>query len=205
MFAYNDLNAVFVCSVASLESCPKQEMPEYAFIGRSNVGKSSLINYLAGQKDMARVSANPGKTQTINFYLCRDSWHIVDLPGFGFAKVSKEMRKKWDVMIKSYLNGRKQLQYVFLLLDARIPPQAIDLEFTALLGEAGIPFVLVFTKADKPGSNEIQKNIRDFKTKMLEEWEDLPPIFITSAEKRKGREEIVGFMETVNAEYKLNN
>lgn len=183
------------------DACPAAQLPEYAFIGRSNVGKSSLINYLCNYKGLAKVSGTPGKTQTINYFLVNNDWHLVDLPGFGYARTSKTNKASWSVMTQHFLKNRQQLQYVFLLIDSRIPPQAIDLEFTKFLGGHGIPFALIFTKADKLNAPEIQRNISLFQQKMLEDWEELPPVFITSSEKKRGKEAILAFISVANADF----
>lgn len=196
--------AQYVATYVDVKKCPDTFMPEYAMIGRSNVGKSSLINYLCHSKGLAKVSSTPGKTQTINFFVINDTWHLVDLPGYGFAKVSKVHRKKWQQMIRSYLTERKQLQYLFVLIDSRIPPQAIDLKFINWLGEVTLPFVIVFTKADKMNSTEMIANIELFKEAMKESWDDLPEMFITSAERNYGKENILDFIEVVNKDYNQN-
>jgi len=191
----------YIGSYVNLDKCPQEQIPEYAFVGRSNVGKSSLVNYLCGRKALAKVSVTPGKTQTINYFLINQKWHLVDLPGFGYAKISRTQRGKWSAMTKTYFEKREQLQYVFLLVDARVPPQKIDLEFANWMGEKSVPFNIVFTKADKVGSIEVSRNIEAFKQKMLEEWEELPPIFITSAVKAIGKEDILKFISEGNKQY----
>ena len=196
--------AVFNGTFVRTDTCPKEEMPEYAFIGRSNVGKSSLINYLCNYKGLAKVSGTPGKTQTINYFLINNHWHLVDLAGFGYARTSKTNKATWGVMTQHYLRNREQLQYVFLLIDCRIPPQKIDLEFTDFLGGHNIPFVIVFTKCDKPNSPEYQKNMDAFRKEMLKKWEDLPPIFVTSSEKRQGKEAVLAFIGAANKDYQEN-
>ncbi len=195
-------SAEYIGSYVHLEKCPEQHFPEYAFIGRSNVGKSSLINYLCERKALAKVSVTPGKTQTLNFFLINQTWHLVDLPGYGYAKISKRMRETWSGMIKKYVRERKQLQYVFQLVDGRISPQKIDIDFAGFLGENGIPFVIVFTKCDKLNSPETQKNIAAFKQAMSEQWEELPPMFTTSSDKKIGRESIMEFIEAANAAFR---
>src|ERR1051325_5831958 len=187
----------FIGSYPSVEQQPKTGLPEFAFAGRSNVGKSSLINYLVNVKNLARVSKTPGKTQLINHFLVDDSWYLVDLPGFGFAKVSKEKRFSFQKMIANYLIKSDALQCVLLLIDSRIPPQKNDLDFVNWLGENQIPFVLVFTKADRYPSAQFRTNIESFKTEMLKTWEELPQIFITSAKNKKGREELVKFVQSI--------
>ena len=187
--------AEYIGSFTDYEKCPKGKIPEFAFIGRSNVGKSSLINYLTGRKKLSKVSVTPGKTQTLNYFLVNGNFHFVDLPGYGYAKISKQQRDKWNNMIRNYLLKREQLMYVFLLIDSRIPPQKNDLDFINWLGRSRIPSAFVFTKADKPGAKEIVTNLQQFKKKLLESWEELPPHFTTSAEKKIGADELLMFME----------
>lgn len=172
-------------------------LQEYAFIGRSNVGKSSLINMLTGVKDLAKISSKPGKTLLINHFLINEAWYIVDLPGYGFAKISKAMRENVYKMITDYVTKREELACLFVLLDSRHEPQDIDLDFLEFLGESGVPFALIFTKTDKISQAEVGKNVRKFKEKMLETWEELPPIFQTSSEKKHGREEVLNYIESV--------
>ncbi len=186
--------ADYIGSYVTVDKCPDKTIPEFAFIGRSNVGKSSLINYLTGRRKLSKVSVTPGKTQTLNFFIINNQFHLVDLPGYGFAKVSQEMRKKWMKMIEDYLLKRKQLTYLAVLIDARIPPQEIDLNFVNFLGENRVPFYLVFTKADKPGSKETSANIQQFLHRMRQSWEELPPSFVTSSEKGLGREQVWEFL-----------
>jgi GTP-binding protein len=186
--------AQFTCSYATVTKCPDSSWNEYAFIGRSNVGKSSLINYVTNYNDLAKVSSTPGKTQLINFFDINEAWYLVDLPGYGFAKVSKKDREIFDKMIRAYLKNRLQLQYVFVLVDSRIAPQKIDLEFINWLGEHGIPFAIVFTKKDVSRKRSAPKNIEAFKNAMLEQWEELPPMFETSAFNRVGKEDILAFI-----------
>jgi len=186
--------AAFSCSYATVTKCPDAKRNEYAFIGRSNVGKSSLINYVTNYNDLAKVSSTPGKTQLINFFDINESWNLVDLPGYGFAKVSKKDREIFSKMIKNYLSSRVQLQYVFVLIDSRISPQKIDLEFISWLGEKGIPFVIVFTKKDVSRKRSAPKNIEAFKEAMMEQWEELPAMFETSAFNRVGKEDILDFI-----------
>jgi GTP-binding protein len=175
--------------------CPQAEVPEFAFIGRSNVGKSSLINYFTGRKKLSKVSVTPGKTQTLNFFDINHYLNFVDLPGYGYAKVSKTYREKWDHMIRNYILHRKQLMYVFLLIDSRVPPQQNDIDYINWLAKNQIPVAILFTKADKPGSRETSANIQNFNNKLLEEWHELPPFFVTSAEKSSGREKVLQFIE----------
>ncbi|GLR16506.1 ribosome biogenesis GTP-binding protein YihA/YsxC [Portibacter lacus] len=191
----------FVGSFPSETACPDSTFPEYAFIGRSNVGKSSLINLITDRKEIAKVSSTPGKTQLINFFEVNESWHLVDLPGYGYAKVSKKNRAKFSKMIDHYLLSRKQLQCAFVLIDARIPLQEIDREFISKLGASGVPFVLVFTKIDGVKLGKLTDNLRDIKEKLLEEWTELPQTFITSSTKRKGREEILELISKLNKAY----
>jgi len=188
----------YLQSEVDWRKAPPPSLPEYAFIGRSNVGKSSLINMLANHKSIAKTSSRPGKTQTINHFLVNNAWYLVDLPGYGYAKISKTMREKWVKMINDYLVLRENLQVVFVLIDARLEPQKIDLEFINSLGEKQIPFALIFTKSDKLSALRTSQNVEAFKQAMLETWEELPPIFVSSATTGKGREEIVDYIDTVN-------
>lgn len=192
--------AKFLMSNTKVELCPAPDKPEYAFIGRSNVGKSSLINMLTGQKGLAKTSASPGKTQLINHFLINDSWYLVDLPGYGYAKVSKESREKWRRMINYYFQKRENLTCVFVLIDSRHEPLQPDLEFIDYLGNMGVPFVIVFTKLDKQSGAKTEANIQAYSAKLHETWEELPPMFRTSAEKRIGRDEILQYIEEVNVQ-----
>ncbi|MGV3642317.1 MAG: ribosome biogenesis GTP-binding protein YihA/YsxC [Adhaeribacter sp.] len=192
--------ATFIASNTTVDKCPATELPEYAFIGRSNVGKSSLINMLTNQRKLAKTSSFPGKTQLINHFKINDNWYLVDLPGYGWAKVSKESREKWAKMIRSYLQNRKNLACVFLLIDSRHEPQKPDLEFINQLGTLGIPFVLVFTKTDKQSAVKTAANVAAFKKIMSETWDELPQMFYTSSQERQGRDEILDFIESVNTE-----
>lgn len=185
----------FKSSYVDVAKCPQINMPEFAFIGRSNVGKSSLINYLCGRKALSKVSNTPGKTQTINYFEINNHFHLVDLPGYSFAKVSKEMREKWNNMIRHYILKREQLQYVCLLIDSRIPPQKVDLEFIQWMAKNRVAFIIIFTKADKPGSKEVSTNVQLFQNELLKEWAELPPMFVTSAERNAGRDEVWGFID----------
>jgi GTP-binding protein len=185
----------FKGSFKNNEQCPQPEIPEFAFIGRSNVGKSSLINMLCNRKDLVRVSNKPGKTQSLNFFLVNDSFHFVDLPGYGYAKVSKAERKEWEVMIEDYLRKRKQLTTVFQLIDIRLTPQKIDIEFTNSLGEWLVPFVLAFTKADKLSVGAGLSNVKLYENVLKKTWETVPDYVVTSAEKRTGKEEIFKAIE----------
>ena len=190
--------AKFLMSNSRVDQCPAPEMPEYAFIGRSNVGKSSLINMLTGQKGLAKTSSLPGKTQLINHFLINDAWYLVDLPGYGYAKVSKDSRAAWQKMINYYMRHRENLTCVFVLIDSRHEPQKPDLEFMEWLGTEGVPFVLVFTKTDKQSGSRTQQNVVSYLEKMGETWDELPRHFVTSAEEKTGREEVLGFIDEVN-------
>ncbi|MDR2232147.1 MAG: ribosome biogenesis GTP-binding protein YihA/YsxC [Tannerella sp.] len=190
--------AEFVISNSDVLKCPGGGLPEYAFIGRSNVGKSSLINMLTGRKSLAKTSQKPGKTQLINHFIINDTWYLVDLPGYGFARRGKEGREKIRTIIEDYILERQELTNLFVLIDCRHEPQKIDLEFMAWLGENGIPFAIIFTKIDKISKGRLQSNMQAYTAKMLEEWEELPPILTSSAESKEGRDEIVGFIEDVN-------
>ena len=178
--------------------CPKDTKPEYAFIGRSNVGKSSLINMLCRHKGLAKTSATPGKTLLINHFIINKEWYLVDLPGYGFAKRSKKEVAKLDQMIRGYILGREQLVNTFVLIDVRLEPQAIDQEFMTWLGVSGVPFSILFTKADKLSAAKVKMNVEAYQKKMLETWEEMPPFFITSAEKGMGREEVLDYIEKIN-------
>lgn len=197
-------SAKFIMSNTDYKKCPKPILPEYAFIGRSNVGKSSLINKLTERKSLAKTSSKPGKTQLINHFLINDEWYIADLPGYGYAKVSKKNRATFHNFTMEYLRHRPNLMCVFVLIDSRIAPQKIDLEFMEFCGMKGVPFVMVFTKTDKLKKNELNKNINAYNKKMLEIWEELPQQFITSAETGKGREELLNFIEELNSTFKLS-
>jgi GTP-binding protein len=194
--------AEFVISAPMVSMCPKDTKPEYAFIGRSNVGKSSLINMLTNNKKLAKTSATPGKTLLINHFIINNEWYLVDLPGYGFAKRSKKEIQKLDQMIRGYILQREQLTNVFVLVDVRLEPQTIDLEFIQWLGESGIPFAIVFTKADKLTVSKVKANVEAYKRKLLETWEELPPLFLTSAEKRQGRDEVLSYIEEINSSLK---
>lgn len=190
--------ARFLISSPSVDKCPQDEMHEYAFIGRSNVGKSSLINMLTGRKGLAMTSSTPGKTMTINHFVINDQWAIVDLPGYGYARRSKADRAKLEKMIKGYIRDRRQMTCLFLLIDSRHKPQKIDLDFMDWLGENGVPFAIVFTKLDKLTSNAAKKMTGDYCATLLERWEELPPIFKTSAEDRRGRDALLDYIEQLN-------
>ncbi len=190
----------FAGSYPAESQCPKDEKPEYAFIGRSNVGKSSLINMLTGRKELARTSKKPGKTQLLNFFLVDGSWYLVDLPGYGYAKISKRKRREWEKMIQGYLVKRSTLQCAFVMIDANIPPQKIDIEFVNWLGEMRVPFVLVFTKTDRPKPPQLEANIEAFRAALEEYWASLPQQFITSSRSGAGRRELLDFIGQVNAQ-----
>jgi GTP-binding protein len=194
--------AEFLVSNTDFTKCPAEDRPEYAFIGRSNVGKSSLINMLCAKKGMAKTSSTPGKTQLINHFNINNQWYLVDLPGYGFAKVGKEARSKWDIMINDYIMYRKNLLSVFILIDIRLEPQQKDIDFIERMGENAIPFSLVFTKADKLARTKNEKSVKTFTAKMLESWDAMPPVFITSAEEKTGREEVLNYIEETNKLYK---
>ena len=192
--------AEFVQSAAKYEQCPSVDSPEFAFIGRSNVGKSSLINMLTGRKQLAKTSGKPGKTQLINHFIINQQWHLVDLPGYGWAKVSKTQRQGWSKMIENYLLQRQQLLNLFVLIDSRIPPQKIDLEFMDWLGMSQIPFSLIFTKVDKQTKNKTQRSIALFKQEMKQTWDELPPMFMSSSIDKTGKEHILEYIENILAE-----
>ena len=185
------INAKFVTSNTDFKNCPPAKFPEFAFIGRSNVGKSSLINSLTFHKGLAKTSQTPGKTQLINHFIIDEKWYLVDLPGYGFAKVSKEKRKEFEKMIFDYLIHRENLTCLFVLVDIRLKPQAVDIEFMSRMVEDEIPFYIVFTKADKLSQKQVNESVDVYKNFLLEMWDELPPLFITSAEKHVGREEIL--------------
>lgn len=193
-------SARFISSFAEMSKLPQDGKPELAFIGRSNVGKSSLINMLTNQKKLAKTSQSPGKTQTINHFLIDENWYLVDLPGYGFAKVSKDLREKWGKMIKNYLTQRESLLCVFVLVDGRLEPQKIDLDFIDFLGQSQIPFSIIFTKCDKLSINKVTSNILKFEKAMLKNWEALPPFFRSSSENQLGKEELLAYFEEVIAQ-----
>lgn len=188
----------YVGSYPSISACPKDEKPEYAFIGRSNVGKSSLINMLTGRNGLARISKKPGKTQMINYFLVEKEWYLVDLPGYGYAKISKKKRREWEIMIEGYLQHRRTLACAFVLIDANIPAQQIDIEFMSWLGDKQVPFIIVYTKTDRLKPAEIQPNIDRIRTELLNHWEELPQEFITSSIQKEGRDDILDFIGSVN-------
>lgn len=194
----NVAHAEFVLSNTKVDHCPKSKLPEYAFIGRSNVGKSSLINFLCNRKRLAKTSSRPGKTQLINHFLINNKWHLVDLPGYGYARASKTQKKTFQKFITDYFNKRKELVSAFLLIDIRHEPQLPDMDFMRWLGENYIPFTIVFTKADKIKERKIEKKVLDYLDKVREDWESLPRHFITSSEKRIGRDELLGYIHEMN-------
>lgn len=195
----NIKNAEFIKSSTREQDCPVPNKTEYAFIGRSNVGKSSLINLLTNRKKLAKTSATPGKTQLINHFLINDSWYLVDLPGYGWARVSKKDKADWKKMIDGYLRNRQNLASVFVLVDSRHEPQPIDLEFIQWLGEEGVPFAIVFTKTDKLKKTQVQANLSKYKKKLMETWEEVPSFFVTSSESKVGQEQLLEFIEEINA------
>lgn len=187
-------NPEFIASYPRERDCPTDGRPEFAFIGRSNVGKSSLINMLTGRKGLAKVSATPGKTQLLNYFLIDQKWYLVDLPGYGYAKVSKGKQRELSNMIDGYLMNRQPLVLAFVLVDSNVPPQKLDIQFINGLGEAGVPFALVFTKADKLGHNTLQRNLQAFFGELGKTWETMPPHFVTSSERSRGKEDILGYI-----------
>lgn len=193
-------SAIFSISSPNYKKCPTDGRPEYAFIGRSNVGKSSLINMLTGVKGLAKTSGRPGKTQLINHFLINNEWYLVDLPGYGYARTSKTSRSQWSTMMRDYFLHREELTNVFVLIDSRIPPQRIDLEFIAFLGTNGVPLSLVFTKTDKEKQREVMSNIKAMKQALAESWEELPPMFLTSSLTGYGREALLDCIEQINEE-----
>lgn len=190
--------AEFVKSSGKWQECPEPDMPEYAFIGRSNVGKSSLINAMMKRKDLAKTSQTPGKTQLINHFLVNDEWYLTDLPGYGYARVSKSMRRDFEKLITNYILNRRNLVNLFVLIDVRHTPQKIDIEFIEWCGENSVPFSIVFTKADKLKPNAAAQNVSNYKQELLKTWEGLPEIYTTSAEKQTGTEEILALIEKTN-------
>ena len=197
-------SAEFITSNSDVAKCPKDRFPEYAFIGRSNVGKSSLINMLMQRKKLAKTSGRPGKTQLINHFLINKNWYLVDLPGYGYARVSKSSKKVFQKFITKYFEKREQMVLAFVLVDCRLEPQTIDLEFMQWMGESQVPFSIIFTKADKLKPNALKKNIETYKQKMLEVWEEMPQHFITSASNTQGREELLGFLGNLNNEIDIS-
>lgn len=197
----DSIKAKFVVSSARLEQCPDHTLPEYAFIGRSNVGKSSLINMLTKQKNLAKTSSRPGKTQLINHFLIDEQWYLVDLPGYGYAKVSKQARHRFQKMIEDYILQRPQMLNLFVLVDIRHEPQRIDQEFTQWLGEQQVPFSLVFTKSDKLKTQQLKKSLERYQRKLAEIWDPLPPLFLTSAQTGVGRTELLDYIQALNQRF----
>lgn len=195
-------SAEFKCSNTRTDKLPPPVLPEYAFIGRSNVGKSSLINMLVQKKGLAKTSQTPGKTQLINHFLINENWYLVDLPGYGFARTSKSNRSDWEKFIRYYLRNRENLQCIFVLIDSRLPPQKIDLDFCAWLGEEGIPFVLIFTKADKQSKVKTDQQVAAFRKALLGYFEEIPPLFITSSETAEGRDSVLSFIHGINQDFR---
>ena len=193
-------SADFVVSNSDVAKCPKQPLPEYAFIGRSNVGKSSLINMLTNRKSLAKISGRPGKTQLINHFIINNNWFLVDLPGYGYTRVSKTSKKIFQKFITNYFEQRTQLVSAFVLVDIRHKPQPIDLEFMQYLGESGIPFGIIFTKVDKLKPKAMDRHVQEYCEELLKTWEELPPYFITSSSKKIGQEEVLSFIEETNNE-----
>ena len=191
-------SATFVISNSDVRKCPQDDKPEYAFIGRSNVGKSSLINMVTGHRKLAMTSATPGKTLLINHFIVNDEWYLVDLPGYGYAKRSKSQNEQLEHIISNYVLNREAMTLLFVLIDCRHEPQKIDLEFFQWLGENGVPFSIIFTKADKLTKTALSSNIATYKKRLLEDWEELPPVFITSSETGLGREDVLQYIEQIN-------
>lgn len=191
-------DARFIVSNTDVEKCPRPDRPEYAFTGRSNVGKSSLINMLTNRKSLAKISGKPGKTRLINHFLIDNEWYLVDLPGYGYAKIGKQERKKWEKFFRNYILLRDNLFCLFVLIDSRHEPQAIDLEFMEWLGLSKVPFAIIFTKSDKLKPEELEENIKNYQNKMLETWEVLPPWFVSSAQTGGGRTQILQYIQNIN-------
>jgi GTP-binding protein len=194
--------AEFVISNTDYLKCPAPDKAEYAFIGRSNVGKSSLINMLTNKNKLAKTSTTPGKTQLINHFLINESWYLVDLPGYGWARVGKKEREKWDKMVKDYLSKRENLYSAFVLVDSRHPPQPVDIEFINWVGSKGIPMSIIFTKSDKQSINKTQSNIALFRTVLKKSWDAMPPMFLSSATDKTGRDEILNYIDQINQDLK---
>jgi GTP-binding protein len=194
------IKAKFKCSSEKISQVPKDDLKDIAFIGRSNVGKSSLVNMLTGVKNLAKVSGTPGKTKLINHFLINDSWYLVDLPGYGYAKVSKTARGEFSKIITDYVLKCEKMHFLFVLVDSRLEPQKIDISFLELLGENGVPFGIIFTKTDKLSQAQLNRNVKSYKKRLLEQWEELPPMLLSSSEKGSGREEILSFIEACLAE-----
>jgi GTP-binding protein len=201
LYSMQITEAKFLVSNTDIEKCPNPTLPEFAFIGRSNVGKSSLINMLTGRKNLAKTSATPGKTRLINHFLINSKWYLVDLPGYGYAKVSKASKATWDKMIRDYLLKRQNLMNVFVLVDSRLEPQPIDMAFINWLGEKNVSFSIVFTKADKLKKQQVIYSVENYKKELKKSWEALPPLFISSAEKKTGREELLNYIEEINRDF----
>lgn len=196
--------AEFFISSQKISQCPKPDLPEYAFIGRSNVGKSSLINMLTDHKDLAKTSSTPGKTKLINHFLINKSWYLVDLPGYGYAKLSKSVKDKWQKMIEDYLSHRESLMTIFVLIDSRLEPQKIDLKFVEWLGINQIPFSIIFTKLDKINTKQLAENTNKFKNELSEQWEELPAMFLSSAKNEAGKEDIIKYIESTISLFRPN-
>ena len=192
-----NIKAKFKCSSEKISQVPKDSLKDIAFIGRSNVGKSSLVNMLTGVSSLAKVSGTPGKTKLINHFLINDSWYLVDLPGYGYARVSKSTRGEFSKLITDYVLKCEKMHYLFVLVDSRLEPQKIDLEFIEQLGMNGVPFGIIFTKADKLSAAQLQRSVTTYKKTLAEQWEELPPMFTSSSEKGTGRDEIVGYIESI--------
>ncbi len=192
----------FITSSPGMHKCPPPDLPEYAFMGRSNVGKSSLLNMITNRKKLAKISSTPGKTQLINHFIINEEWYLVDLPGYGYAKISLYKKQSWEKMIKDYILKRKNLMSLFLLIDSRIPPQQIDLNFIDLLGINQIPFVLLFTKSDKLSKNQLDSSLTAYKKQLQNSWEELPELIVTSSVNKTGREEILNYIEKSNKLWK---
>lgn len=195
-------SAEFVISNSRADMCPKSDLPEYAFIGRSNVGKSSLINMLTKNSKLAMTSSTPGKTLLINHFLINKQWHLVDLPGYGYAQRGKKMMEKIQKLIEYYVLEREEMTCLFVLVDSRLKPQKIDLEFMEWLGENGVPFSIIFTKADKLTNGKVKDNVNKYLKKLTEQWEELPPHFVSSSEKKTGRQEILDYIDSINRSLK---
>lgn len=190
--------ADFICSSSKVEQCPQVNLPEYAFIGRSNVGKSSLINMLAGKKKLAKVSAIPGKTRLINHFRINNLWYLVDLPGYGYAKASKTERGKFAKIIIDYIEQREEMTLLFVLIDCRLEPQKIDINFINLLGKYSVPFAIIFTKTDKIGTEKLNKNVKTYQATLMEFWDELPVFFYTSSETGSGKDEVLNYIDETN-------
>ncbi|MFM7016949.1 MAG: ribosome biogenesis GTP-binding protein YihA/YsxC [Bacteroidota bacterium] len=191
------MKAQFVKSSIQLSQLPSVDIPEFAFIGRSNVGKSSLINTLTSSKGLAKTSGSPGKTQMINHFIINEKWHLVDLPGYGFAKVSQSTRAEWENLMRAYFLNREQLITTFVLIDIRLEPQKNDMDFIEFLGENGVPFSIVFTKADKLTPNQANQKVNEYKNSLLKTWEELPPVFVTSATNKTGKDEMLKYIQSL--------